>query len=182
MRTRNGTPHGRLLVLIGALSGCATAPTSAGGRQELKESVAHALTEMEAEDPGLRPFLERSYGYVVFANVGKGAWIVGGGYGRGIVYQRGAPIGYADITQATLGLQFGGQAFREVLAFESEADLERFTAGRLSLTANASAVILKSGAAASTQYTDGVAVFVKPIGGAMLEAAVGGQQFSYEPQ
>jgi hypothetical protein len=67
----------------------------------------------------------------------------------------------------------------EILAFESERELERFTAGNLSLTANLSAVILTTGAAEQARFTDGVAVFVKPVAGAMVEASVGGQQYSY---
>ena len=91
-------------------------------------------------------------------------------------------IGYSDISQATIGLQAGGQSFSEMLVFESKADLDRFTAGKMSFAANASAVALKSGKAASTRYTDGVAIFVKPIGGLMGEAAVGGQQFTFQPK
>lgn len=170
-----------LLALI-ALGGCATAPTTPSERQDLKAGAAASLGDMSAIDPGLGGFLSRAAGYVVFPRVGKGAWIIGGGYGRGIVYKAAAPIGYADITQMTVGLQVGGQAYTEVLAFETPRDLERFTAGRLSLTANVSAVILKTGAAEGTRFMDGVAVFVRPIGGAMLEAAVGGQQFSFVPE
>jgi lipid-binding SYLF domain-containing protein len=171
-----------LLVLLAVPSGCATAPSTPTDRQDLKVSAAEALGQLEAQDPGLDKFLAGSYGYAVFPRVGKGAYIVGGGYGRGIVYRQGAPIGYADVTQLSVGFQIGGQAFMQVLAFETQRDLERFTAGTLSLAANASAVILKSGAAAAAKYTDGVAVFVKPIAGAMVEASVGGQQFTYRPE
>ncbi len=170
------------LAALLALAGCATAPSTPAARQDLKAEASGALKEMRAADPSLGAFLSRSYGYVVFPHVGKGGYIVGGGYGRGIVYRQGAPIGFADITQASVGLQIGGQSYMEVLVFESERDLERFTAGRLALTANLSAVILKTGAAEQTRFTDGVAVFVKPIGGAMVEASVGGQQYSYQPE
>jgi hypothetical protein len=51
----------------------------------------------------------------------------------------------------------------------------------LTFDASASAVAMKDGAAASTQYTNGVAVFVSPIGGLMVEAAIGGQTFSFQP-
>jgi hypothetical protein len=44
-----------------------------------------------------------------------------------------------------------------------------------------SAVALKSGASADAKYTSGVAVFTLAKGGAMAEASVGGQKFSYEP-
>lgn len=171
-----------LLPLMTALAGCATAPKTAAGRADLKEAARSALAEMKAHDPSLGGFLERSSGYVVFPHIGKGGYVFGGGYGRGVVYQQGRSIGYADITQASVGLQIGGQSFMEVLAFERPADVERFTAGQLALTANASAVILKSGAAESARYAEGVAVFVKPIGGAMLEASVGGQRFSFLPE
>jgi lipid-binding SYLF domain-containing protein len=171
-----------LVASLAALSGCATAPTSHADREDLKASATDALRQMEAQDPGLEGFLRDSYGYAVFPWIGKGGYIFGGGYGRGIVYRQGVMIGYADVTQASVGLQVGGQSFMQILAFEEERDLSRFTAGELTLSASASAVILKTGAATAAKYTDGVAVFIKPIGGAMVEAAVGGQQFSYRPE
>jgi lipid-binding SYLF domain-containing protein len=168
-----------LLPVLAALSGCATAPRTEADRQDLRASAADALKEMEAQDPGLGTFLRDSYGYAVFPWVGKGGYIVGGGYGRGIVYRQGAMIGYADVTQMSVGLQVGGQSFMQILAFQQPGDLDRFTAGSFDLSASASAVILKTGVAAVPRYSNGVAVFVKPIGGAMVEAAVGGQQFTF---
>lgn len=163
------------------LTGCATAPKTEAKREALIESADSAMRQLNAEDPSLDPFLDKAYAYVIFPEVGKAGYIVGGSYGRGVVYEQGAFIGYADISQATVGLQIGGQTFTEVLAFESKRDLDRFTSGKVALSANVSAVILKSGAAASARYTDGVAVFVKPIGGAMLEASLGAQQFTFQP-
>ena len=165
-----------------ALVGCQTAPQTESKRSELIESADSSLKQMTATDPSLKNFLDKSYAYAVFPSVGKGGLIAGGAYGRGVVYEQGNMIGYSDLSQATLGLQAGGQSYSEVLAFERKEDLDRFTAGRFTFAANASAVALKSGAADSARYTDGVAVFVKPIGGLMAEAAVGGQQFTYQPK
>lgn len=170
-----------LLALL-AFAGCATAPETASGRADLKTAAADALKQLKAQDPTLAGFLSGSAGYVVFPRIGKGGFIFGGGFGRGVVYEAGAPIGYGDITQATVGLQIGAQAFTEVLAFEAPRDVQRFKSNRLSLTANVSAVLLRTGAAAATRYTDGVAVFVRPVAGAMAEASVGGQQFTFEPE
>lgn len=169
-----------LLSALLVLSGCATAPKTEAQREDLKTSASSALAEMESDDASLHGFLSHSHAYVVFPHVGKGGAIVGGSYGRGIVYEKGTPIGYADISQATVGLQLGGQTFMELLAFESAKDLQRFTTGKLAFSASVSAVILKSGAAGSAKYSDGVAVFVKPIGGAMVEASIGGQQFTFQ--
>ncbi|HVT87465.1 MAG TPA: lipid-binding SYLF domain-containing protein [Tepidisphaeraceae bacterium] len=170
------------LGLLLAFSGCSTAPKSEAKREDLQMDAVDAIKQMKADDSSLDAFLSHSYGYVIFPHVGKGAYIVGGSYGRGIVYEQGMFIGYADISQATVGLQVGGQAFMELLAFESKRDLDRFTSGKLAISANLSAVILKTGAAASAKYTDGVACFVKPIGGAMVEASIGGQQFTFVPK
>lgn len=180
MKMKNAVATSLLSALV-ALSACATAPKGEAKRDELKTSATSALASMEADDASLHGFLKNSHAYVVFPHVGKGGAIVGGSYGRGIVYKNGNPIGYADITQATVGLQVGGQTFMELLAFESADDLNRFTSGKLAFAANVSAVVLKTGAAESAKYNEGAAVFVKPIGGAMVEASIGGQQFSFEP-
>ncbi len=105
--------------------------------------------------------------------------IVGGGYGRGIVYEQGAMIGYADITQATVGAQIGGQTFSELLVFQSKEALDRFRQNKLEFSANASAVIMKKGAAKAARFENGVAIFVEPRAGAMAEASVGGQKFTF---
>jgi lipid-binding SYLF domain-containing protein len=112
--------------------------------------------------------------------VAKGGAIVGGAYGRGEVYEQGKMVGWADLTQATIGTQLGGQSFSELILFENKAALDNFKNGKLKFAANASAVAMKSGAADSAKYTDGLLVFVEPIAGLMVEAAVGGQSFSYQ--
>jgi lipid-binding SYLF domain-containing protein len=95
------------------------------------------------------------------------------------LYEQGRHTAYCDLTQATVGLQAGGQTFSELLVFEHKAALDRFKAGQLAFATEASAVVLKTGVAmADTPFVDGVAVVVSPIGGAMVEAALGGQQFT----
>jgi lipid-binding SYLF domain-containing protein len=160
---------------------CNTAPKTEAKREALASNIESTLASMKAEDPSLDSFLDNAYGYVVFPEVGKGGLIIGGAYGRGIVYEQGRMIGYADITQATVGLQAGGQTFAEVIAFQNKAALDRFIGRNFELAAQASAVALRSGAAASAEYTDGIAIFTYVKGGLMAEASVGGQQFRYYP-
>jgi lipid-binding SYLF domain-containing protein len=176
------TPALILSIVFALVAGCQTAPKTEEKREGLLMNANETVKQMEAADPSLRNFIDKSAGYVAFPQVGKGAYIVGGSYGRGIVYEKGEFIGYADISQATIGLQAGGQTFKELVVFESVRDLDRFKNGKVALAANLSAVALKTGAAESARYTDGVAVFVQPIGGLMVEAAIGGQQFTYQPK
>ena len=61
--------------------------------------------------------LKKAYGYAVFPSVGKAALVIGGAHGKGAVFERGKMIGYATMSQTTLGVQLGGSTFAEVLIF-----------------------------------------------------------------
>ena len=166
-------------VVAGLLAGCATAPASRPAQEALLTESASALQRMRAEDPGVGTLVRRGAGYALFPTVTKGGLIVGGAHGQGVLYEQERHTAYCDLTQATVGLQAGGQSFSELLVFEDRAALDRFKAGQLALATEASAVVLKTGGAiADTPFVDGVAVVVSPIGGAMVEAALGGQQFT----
>ena len=152
------------------------------GQTQQLEAVQETIAAFQAADPSLDVYFKKAHGYVVFPFIGKGGFVFAGAFGRGLVYEKGAPVGRASVTQVTFGLQIGGQALSEILFFKDQATLNRFKAGLIELSANASAVVATAGAAAQTSYdSTGVAVFVHVKGGAMLEAAVGGQKFAYEP-
>lgn len=163
------------------LNGCGTAPSSEGDRQSLSASVSAAMTDFSNADPTLNELLGKAAGYAIFPSVGKAGFVVGGSYGRGEVYEKGAKVGYADIKQGTFGLQIGAQTFSELVIFMREADIAKFKSGEFSLSANASAVALKPGVAGSTDTSKGVIVFIRVSGGLMAEATVGGQVFKYLP-
>lgn len=141
---------------------------------------ASTLQSAEAKDPTLAKTLKNAAGYAVFPSVGKGAAGVGAAYGRGVVYENAKPVGYCDLTQANVGLQLGGQSYSEILVFADQDALNRFKKGNFAFSATASAVALKSGAAANAKFSEGVAVFTMAQTGLMYEASVGGQKFSYE--
>ena len=144
------------------------------------EMATEAIASFKSADPGLETYFKQAYGYAVFPSVGKGGFVFAGAFGRGIVYERGEPVGRTTLKQATFGLQIGGQSFREIIFFKDKAALDRFKTGTSEFSAQASAVVAREGAAATTSYdSSGVAVFVQIKGGAMLEASIGGQKFDY---
>jgi lipid-binding SYLF domain-containing protein len=169
-----------LTVVMGLLVSCATAPASREDRAALVAEASSRWQQMRTADPSLDTLVQRGYGYALFPDVGKGGLGVGGAYGRGVVYERGQHIGYSDLTQGTVGVQAGGQSFSELLVFENKAALDRFKAGQFGFTADASAVVLTSGVATNATFVDGVAVVVQPLSGVMVEAAIGGQKFTYQ--
>lgn len=139
-----------------------------------------AKAEFIAADALMKGIFDTAYGYVIFPNVGKGGIGVGGAAGNGVVYELNTIIGMAKLSQVTIGFQAGGQAYREIIFFESKNELERFKKSQLEFSAEVSAVAVTSGASAKAKYTKGVMVFTMQKGGLMYEASVGGQQFKFK--
>jgi lipid-binding SYLF domain-containing protein len=146
-----------------------------------QSGAAEALAEFTKADPKLQPEINRAAGYAIFPSVGKGAIGVGGAHGKGWVYRGGVLIGESKLTQVTIGLQLGGQAYRELILFKDKTALDDFCRGNFELSAQASAVAVTAGAATNLKYNGGVAILTMAKGGLMYEASVGGQKFSYKP-
>lgn len=164
-----------------ALCGCATEPTTDAERSTLDRDASAALSSFRNADPSLEGILDKSVGYAVFPDVGKAGFIVGGAHGQGEVWERGSMVGYADLTKGSVGLQIGAQTFDEIIIFLNQSELDKFKAGDFTFSADASAVAIKAGAAGAADHSKGVVVFVKPKGGLMAEASIGGQQFRFRP-
>jgi lipid-binding SYLF domain-containing protein len=148
-------------------------------------------------------FFDSCYGYAVFPTVGKGGLIIGGAHGKGHVYEKGKYIGNTSVTQLSVGFQAGGQAYSEIVFFEDKRALDEFTKGNFEFEAGVSAVAITAaaggtagttGASANasggkkdattvgSSYYKGLAVFTIVKGGAMFEASVAGQKFTFEPK
>ncbi len=162
----------------------AAAPASAGTTaiNERDRKARETIALFKEKDAGLDKFFKSAAGWAVFPTIAKGGLIVGGARGDGVVYVKDEVIGYTTVSQGTIGLQIGGQAYSEIIFFEDEAALGHFKQGNAELSAQASAVAVTAGASADAGYADGVAIFTIAKGGAMLEASVGGQGFSFEPK
>jgi lipid-binding SYLF domain-containing protein len=147
-------------------------------------------------------FFDRSYGYAVFPTIGKGGLIVGGAHGKGRVYERNKYVGDTSMTQLSVGFQAGGQAYSQIIFFEDKRSFGEFSSGNFEFSAGAGAVAITAAATSSAgtsgatagasggkkdattagDYYKGMAVFTIVKGGAMYEASVAGQKFSYEPR
>lgn len=140
------------------------------------------MTEFKRADPSLQRMLDKAYGHAIFPSVGKGAVGVGGAYGRGEVFEGSRMVGYCDLSQGTIGFQLGGQEYMELIVFETREALDRFKSNTFEFSGQASAVAVRSGAAATAPYENGVAVFTATKAGLMFEASIGGQRFTYQPK
>jgi lipid-binding SYLF domain-containing protein len=170
---------GFLLLLAATLVGPAAA--HAGSPDEDLQKVTEAIARFKEKSPTAGRAFEEAYGYAVFPSVGKGGLGIGGARGKGYVYHRGRVVGRSTLTQVTLGLQLGGQAYSEVVFFKDASALGDFESGRMKLGAQASAVALSARAAGDLPYRDGIMIVTMAKGGLMYEASIGGQKFSFTP-
>ncbi|HET7307578.1 MAG TPA: lipid-binding SYLF domain-containing protein [Gammaproteobacteria bacterium] len=173
-----------LAVLLGACTTTGYRPgeNATPGAQPVRDpQIAETIASFKNKDPSLAPYFHDAYGYAVFPTVGKGGFIVGGAYGTGKVYAHNRLVGLSSITQATIGLQMGGQTYSEIVFFKDQHALKQFEQGNYELSAQASAVAATAGAAANASYSNGVAIFTLTKAGLMYEASVGGQKFSFTP-
>jgi lipid-binding SYLF domain-containing protein len=165
-----------------AILSCVAVPSARAWDPEAEakedKAVEEALKSFRAAEPGLGVYFEKAYGYAIFPTVDKAGFIVGGAYGKGRVYVGGKHVGNASITQASVGLQVGFEAYSELIFFSDQKTFEAFKAGKASLAAKATAYAIQAGAATVANYSNGVAVFVKGKAGLMADAALGGPSFT----
>ncbi len=148
--------------------------------QEIISDSEAAKADFLKDDPEMAKLFTDSYGYIILPNVGKGGLGVGAASGNGVAFEQGKMIGYAKMTQVTVGLQAGGQAYSEVVFFEDADSFGRFKANKVEMSAQVSAVAAASGASKDAKYVDGVVVFTRTKGGLMYEASIGGQKFKFD--
>ncbi|WP_413111908.1 YSC84-related protein [Thaumasiovibrio sp. DFM-14] len=150
-----------------------------------------------AQAPESAHFFNASYGYAVFPSIGKGGFWVGGAYGSGEVYRDNQLQGNSKLMQLSIGFQFGGQAYSQIVFFQDKRAYDRFTSGSFEFDALASgtAITESASARAGTQgvaaqagehskhagFANGMAVFTYTKGGLMIEASLAGQTYSFTP-
>lgn len=171
-----------IALVAGLMIGCSTGSVSKEEGDTLMNRSQASRQEWNKVDPQFEAFAKKGYGFAFFPEVTKGGLLVGGAHGQGVVYEKGQHIGYADLTQMSLGFQAGYQDYSQLIVFENQPAMEKFKRNEIDFGANASAVVADKGAAMGAQFVDGVAVFVRPTNGAMAEASLGGQQITYMPK
>jgi len=172
-----------LLLLSLALASCASTPNPGNetDRSLLHIRTSGAIADFKAQDPSMDAVFKDAYAYAVFPRIVTAAVGIGGAHGDGEVYQKGQFVGYADVTQASVGAQLGAQRYAEIVFFQNESAFVEFKYGSMEFDARATAVAASEGAATAANYRHGVLVFTLPESGLMAQAAIGTQKFRFEP-
>lgn len=148
----------------------------------LNTQTEEVIKNFKIHYPHLTVYFEKAYGYAVFPTITKGGIGIGAAHGTGEVYEKGEYIGTASMTQVTVGAQFGGQTYSEIVFFKDKETLEDFKKGNFKPGAQASAIASTAGVSTDADYDHGVAIFTLSKSGLMFEATVGGQKFNFKPK
>ena len=150
-------------------------------REELRVNAIYNKTirSFMAEDRRLKQLVYDSYVYIVFPSIGKGGLILGGAHGEGRAYRKGTWIGNVTLTQYTVGLQVGGQTYKEIIFFRTHTAFKAFKKSGLKSGTQISAIAGTAGVSGDIDINKEVLVFTTENGGLMFEASTGAQDFTY---
>jgi lipid-binding SYLF domain-containing protein len=152
-------------------------------------------------------YFEKSYGWAAFPKVGKFAFLVGVGGAGGEVFVKkdggeAEKVGKATLALASGGWSLGLTVFSEIIFFENKEAYDLFTNGNFEFQAGAKVHVLNAavdsaarttgssetaavagegGSAKNFGYHGGMATFVLPKMGAMIDVSAEGQKFFFEP-
>lgn len=112
-----------LLIFVLLFAACSVSSSgSAAGQGEI--SARAALEKLYAATPGAVELGSAAKAILVFPEITKAGLVVGGQYGKGVLFKDGAVEGYYSSTGASYGLQAGVQQFGYALFFMSNEDLK----------------------------------------------------------
>jgi lipid-binding SYLF domain-containing protein len=116
----------KLHALVLALLVGFTTLTMAKSAKTLDHDANMAINKFIAETKGGDPFLVKAKAFLVFPSVKEAGFFVGGKYGEGVLRIGRTTKGYYSMTAASIGMQMGAQEYSMIIAFTTDAALNKF--------------------------------------------------------
>jgi lipid-binding SYLF domain-containing protein len=136
----------RMLLLV-ALLVLPVTSVLATDKAGIDASVAAALAEFRKHSPTAATLVDKAAGVLVFPDVIKMGFGVGGEFGEGVLLVNNEPEAYYAIAGASFGLQMGVQFKAEMILFMTEEALAGFRRSRgWKVGVDGSVALLKLGA------------------------------------
>ena len=154
----------------------------AASAQEIDIKVDAALERFEREVGGGKEFLARSEAILVFPNVIKAGFGIGGEYGEGALRIGGKTVNYYSTAAASIGFQLGAQSKIVVLVFLEKAALEAFQRSegwKAGVDGSVALVTLGAGGAIDTEsIKDPIVAFIFGNKGLMYNLTIEGSKYT----
>jgi len=110
-----------LTILVGI-----TTFASAKSAKNLDHDSNMAINKFIAENKSADAFLVKAKAFLVFPSVKEAGMFIGGKYGEGVLRVGRTTKGYYSMTAASIGMQMGAQEYSLIIAFTSDAALNKF--------------------------------------------------------
>jgi len=118
---------------------------------ELAADSKAALQQLYATAPLAKGIGPTAHAILVFPNVKKAGLGIGGQYGEGTLFKKGAAVAYYKTTGASFGLQAGGQTYGYAMFFMNEKALAQLdSANGFEVGVGPSLVMVDEGMAKTT--------------------------------
>jgi lipid-binding SYLF domain-containing protein len=137
---------------FGGLTGLAVAmsapagPAMAASAAEIDARADLALNSLLADNAAARAISEDALAVLVFPDIVKAGFGIGGQYGEGALRKDGVTVGYYNLASASFGFQIGAQSYSQVLFFMDEGALAALDKVRgFELGADASVAVADQG-------------------------------------
>jgi lipid-binding SYLF domain-containing protein len=171
-----------LIALAVALPMAASPPAFAASKADLESSSKSALDKLVAQVPGANALNSKAVAVLVFPSITKAGFVVGGQFGEGVLWRKGAPVGYYNTAGASYGLQAGAQQYGYAMFFMNQKALDSLNSTQgFEVGVGPSVVVLDSGMAknvTSGTLTEDIYAFVFAQKGLMAGIGIQGNKIS----
>ena len=111
-----------VLALLVGFSTFSMAKSAASIDRDANKAINQFIDEVKGGDP----FLVKAKAFLVFPSVKEAGFFLGGKYAEGVLRAKRKTLGYYEMTAASVGLQMGAQEYAMIIAFTSDAALDKF--------------------------------------------------------
>lgn len=111
-----------LLVVLMAFTSLSMAKSA----DELDKDANEAINKFIADNKGGDAFLVKAKAFLVFPDIKEAGMFIGGKYGEGVLRVQRTTKAYYSIKSASVGMQMGAQQYSMIIAFTSDAALNKF--------------------------------------------------------
>lgn len=122
--TRWGLAGVALLSAALMLHGLGALTAWASSAKEIDAQASQALTSLFRNTPDTRALADKAKAVLIFPNIVKAGFLVGGQFGDGALRKAGETVAYYRSLAASYGFQAGVQSFGYVLFFMDEESLQ----------------------------------------------------------
>lgn len=141
------------VLLLGGAANFSSA--HAASRAEIDASVDGTLARFFSDYPYARGLANRARAILIFPNVIKAGFGVGGEYGEGALHVGGRPSAYYNLVSASFGFQLGAQSRSIIIMFMTDSAFNKFRRSKgWEVGVDGSVTLINVGAAGTVDTTN----------------------------